>query len=155
MSLEFEKEQTQQTSIEFKQLESEEPKKEEAADLQKDDQNDTEDQADTQLDLFGDSIQEVQDNQNTQNAQGSKKPKKNNTSSNKKKTTSKEEKFGVDYTVYYAGHTIQVPNDDMTLEEIRQYLEEEFPELSKERTEMTVNKEKKSITPIVKGSKKG
>lgn len=45
----------------------------------------------------------------------------------------------------------------MTLEKIRVYLEDQqdFPELSKERTEMTADDKKLHIVPVVKGAKKG
>jgi hypothetical protein len=66
-----------------------------------------------------------------------------------------EKKVGVSYNVYYAGNTIQVPEDDMTLEELREFLQVDFPEFSKDRTELIVDHDKKEVRPIVKGSKKG
>ncbi|WP_067923975.1 hypothetical protein [Alicyclobacillus shizuokensis] len=73
----------------------------------------------------------------------------------KKTVTKTPEKVGTDYMVYYAGYQIPVPRDEMTVEEVRQMLEADYPELSKERTEMLVDAEKKQIVPVVKGAKKG
>ena len=65
------------------------------------------------------------------------------------------EKFGIDYQYAYAGHVGNLPQEDMTLEDIRQFLQVDFPELSKERTRMEVDTETKYIIPIVKGTKSG
>ncbi|MEK1828821.1 hypothetical protein AAAC51_06630 [Priestia megaterium] len=43
----------------------------------------------------------------------------------------------------------------MSLEQVRQWLELSFPELSKERTKMDVQEEQKLVVPIVSGAKKG
>ncbi|MFE4029247.1 hypothetical protein ACFX4N_24120 [Priestia sp. YIM B13551] len=43
----------------------------------------------------------------------------------------------------------------MTLEQVREWLELDYPELSKERTKLVVEEEKKLIVPIVSGAKKG
>lgn len=77
----------------------------------------------------------------------------------KKKTPAKKadanQKVNPDFMVYYAGKRIAVPESDMSLEQLRVYLEGDFPELSKERTEMTVDMTKKEVVPVVKGAKKG
>jgi hypothetical protein len=64
-------------------------------------------------------------------------------------------KVGSDYNVYYAGHSIPVPQDDMSLEQLRSFLEADFPEMSKERTKMTVNIAKKQVVPVIHGGKNG
>lgn len=71
------------------------------------------------------------------------------------KKAAPEQKVTNEFMIYYAGNQIPVLQDEMTLEEVRSFLESDFPELSKERTEMTVNMEKKEVVPVVKGAKKG
>lgn len=66
-----------------------------------------------------------------------------------------EEKFGPEYQYAYAGHVGNLPEEDMTLDRVREYLQVDFPELSKERTKMDVDKEKQLIVPLVLGAKKG
>lgn len=57
--------------------------------------------------------------------------------------------------MYYAGHRHPVPEDNMTLEQVRSFLESDFPELSKERTQMLLDKKEKQVIPVVTGAKKG
>ena len=64
--------------------------------------------------------------------------------------------YDKDRVVLYAGHRIEVPTREMKLEEVRaQVLEEQFPELSKERTEMLYDEERGHIIPVLKGHRKG
>lgn len=63
--------------------------------------------------------------------------------------------FGTDYQYAYAGHIANLPQDGMTLEVLREYLQVDFPELSAKRTVMDVDTETKIIVPIVKGAKSG
>ncbi|WAT23479.1 hypothetical protein O0R52_22115 (plasmid) [Bacillus halotolerans] len=128
MALEFEKEQNQEQKQEFgTRLEQEEPKQ----------PNNSEEE---QLALFEEPKQE--------------KPKAKKPATKKQKAKP-EEKVDTDYVVYYAGNRIPVPESNMTLEEVRGYLETDFPELSKERTQMLLDKKEKQIVPVVSGAKKG
>lgn len=63
--------------------------------------------------------------------------------------------YDKDRSVHYAGHRIEVPSREMKLEGVRQMLEEQFPELSKERTEMLYDDEKGLVIPVLKGHRKG
>lgn len=65
------------------------------------------------------------------------------------------EVYDKDRAVHYAGHRIEVPTREMNLEGVRQMLEEQFPELSKERTEMLYDDEKGLVIPVLKGHRKG
>ncbi len=65
------------------------------------------------------------------------------------------DEYEIDRVVFYAGHRIEVPSRTMKLEEVRVMLEETFPELSKERTDMVYDKETGRIIPVLKGHKKG
>ncbi|UOE58158.1 hypothetical protein [Cytobacillus oceanisediminis] len=75
------------------------------------------------------------------------------TSKDKKK---KKEDIQVDesWTVAYAGNQLS-PSRPMKLEELREELELDYPELSKERTRMEANEERKLVVPIVSGAKNG
>ena len=77
-------------------------------------------------------------------------------SKNIKEQMKKKEERKVDGTweVAYAAQRLNPPHE-MTLEELRQYLELDWPELSKERCRMTIDEEKKLIVPIVSGAKNG
>lgn len=74
-------------------------------------------------------------------------------------TTSKEEPepevYDIDRVVYYAGHRIDVPGRDMKLEDVRAWLETQFPELTKERCELVYDKTTGHIVPVLKAHKKG
>lgn len=65
------------------------------------------------------------------------------------------EVYDRDRIVYYAGHRVEVPTREMKLEQVREMLEQTFPELSKERTDMVYDKESGYITPVLKGHRKG
>lgn len=65
------------------------------------------------------------------------------------------EVYDKDRIVHYAGHRIEVPTREMQLEGVRAMLEEQFPELSKERTEMLYDEEKGLVIPVLKGHRKG
>lgn len=137
MSLEFEKEQEQVKSTTYgSRLEQEDPKEPEVPEVDpKQDESE-----DGQLNLFG----EVE------------KPKVKPKEVKKAKPKAKEEqKVDQEYMIYYAGHRVPVPQNNMTLESVRQFLEMDFPELSKARTEMTIDTKEKQIVPVVKGAKKG
>lgn len=60
-----------------------------------------------------------------------------------------------DRVVAYAGHQHLITDRTLTLEQIRQMMERLYPELSKDRCEMTYNAKTGLIVPIVKGSRKG
>lgn len=150
--LEFEKEKEQQQEVvtgEQLELVSEEPV---VAPPTIGDENDEDIEVpveDQQLDLFGEETTAEQKPSTIKSSSTTK--KKASTKAAAPITT----KVGTDFTVFYAGHKIPVPSDDMTLEEVRQHLEYDFPELSKERAEMTIKAEKFEIVPVVKGGKKG
>ncbi|PVC74998.1 hypothetical protein C2I27_03670 [Priestia megaterium] len=164
MALEFEKEQetatgyqTPLTGATEDETPAANPSREEAPDF--DDIDDDivvpdEDKApdfDAQLDLFGGS-------EPTKAAAKKQPAKKAATPAPAAKSTPKVDtktKVGSDYNVYYAGHSIPVPQDDMSLEQLRSFLEADFPEMSKERTKMTVNTEKKQVVPVIHGGKNG
>ncbi|GIN55035.1 MULTISPECIES: hypothetical protein [Bacillus] len=129
MALEFDKEQTQEQKQEFgTRLEQEEPK-----------QPDTHEEV--QLALFDTPKQE--------------KPKATKKPATKRQKATPEDIVGTGYVVYYAGHRHPVPEDNMTLEQVRSFLESDFPELSKERTQMLLDKKEKQVIPVVTGAKKG
>lgn len=64
-------------------------------------------------------------------------------------------KVDTTWNIAYAAHQYNPPENDMTLEQVRQYLELDYPELSQERCRMEIDEAKKLIVPIVKGSKNG
>lgn len=65
------------------------------------------------------------------------------------------DEYDRDRLVYYAGHRMEVPSRTVKLEAVRAWLEETFPELTKERTEMLYDKETGHIIPVLRGHKKG
>lgn len=58
------------------------------------------------------------------------------------------------WTIAYAGHQ-ESPPHEMTLEEMRQKIELDFPELSKVRTKWFLEKDRKLAIPVVSGAKMG
>lgn len=84
-----------------------------------------------------------------------------NTSSNKNKASkttagNKEEKpIGKPMIVRLYGHNIPVTDVNMTLEDIRKMLSKDFPELSKDRTEMVLDEKAGLIIPVIKAARKG
>ncbi|CDQ41877.1 hypothetical protein [Virgibacillus salexigens] len=142
-SLEFDKEKEQQPTF-GTNLDQEEPKEPEQAEIpeeepEKKPKENLEENG--QFSLFEEPKQEK------------KAPKKPSTAPKKKSKPS--QKVGMEYTVYYAGHQVPVPEEDMTMDTVRSYLETDFPELSKDRTEMLIDEKNKQIVPVVKGAKKG
>lgn len=73
----------------------------------------------------------------------------------KSNTPSADETFGTDYEIYYAGNHDRVPEADMKIDKIREYMEVSYPELSKDRTRWEVDRDKKYLIPMVLGAKKG
>lgn len=71
------------------------------------------------------------------------------------KTPPVEEKVDSEFIVCYAGHKIPVPHNDMTLEQVREILEKDFPEMTKQRAKLEVDKEKKQVIAFVHGGKHG
>lgn len=140
MALEFDKEQEKEAAVTYgNQLELVEPESPEAPEFDDVDDDIVVPEEDQQLNMFDDD-------------EPKKAPKKKVAAASK---PAPEVKVGTGFTVYYAGHRIPVPQEEMTLDAVRQYLESDFPELSKERTEMLMNKEKNEVVPVVKGAKKG
>jgi len=107
-----------------------------------------EEEGDGQLSLLGDDPQPVKKKTPLENA----KPTPATKAKAKPTVTTK---VNTEYTVYYAGSRIDVPEDDMTVEELRSFLEADFPELSKERANLIVDEAKKHVIPVVSGAKKG
>lgn len=147
--MEFEKELTQSHIIQsqgtvHKRVDEEEPPAPKPAELPKE-----ESQEEGMVDLLGNPI----DPPKKENKSASKPKAK---AAPKKEVKPKEEvKYGPEFRIAYARHSENLPHEDMTLEEIRQYLEVDFPELSKERTKMDVDDKTKTIVPMVLGAKKG
>lgn len=136
MKFEHEEELEQTLEIEYKRTEVEEPvNKEEEI-----------------LDLFGEPI--APKTVKLPPAKSTPKPasKPKPTASPKSK---EEKKYGPEFQYAYAGHVGNLPEEDMTLERVREYLQVDFPELSKERTRIEVDEDKNLIIPIVKGTKSG
>ena len=65
------------------------------------------------------------------------------------------EEYDKDRVVAYAGHKHLITDRKLSLEEIRKMLEKDYPELSKDRCEMTYDDKTGIIVPVVKGSRKG
>ncbi len=65
------------------------------------------------------------------------------------------DEYPIDRVVFYAGHRMAVPSRTMKKEEVRAWLEETFPELSKENTEMIYDEKTGHLVPVLKGHKKG
>lgn len=88
---------------------------------------------------------------------GKSKPKDTALSKKIKEQKAKKENLKVDKTwvVAYSAQQYNPPEDDMTLDSVREWLEIDYPELSKERCRMEVDETKKLIVPIVSGAKKG
>jgi hypothetical protein len=144
MSMELEKEQEQKIVGNFGQeLELEDPEVPEVPEFQGSDDDLDVPVEDDQMALF-DLPEEKKQSKKAEKKEPIKKEK-----------AAPETKVNSDFVVFYAGHKVNVPEDNMTIEEVRAFLEMDFPELSKERTEMTIDKEKKEIVPVVKGAKKG
>lgn len=59
-----------------------------------------------------------------------------------------------EWTIAYSANQYHVPHN-MKVEEVRQWMEVDYPELSKERTTWDINEEKQLLVPIVLGAKKG
>lgn len=141
-NLEFEKEKEQEQTAQYgDKLEFEEPKAPDVLKIPEIDENAGVEipEEDQQLALF--------------DVPEKKKETKKKTSSPKKADPLK--KVDASFTVVYAGHKVAVPYDDMTLEEVRSFLEADYPELSKERAQLLLDEEKKYIIPVVKGAKNG
>lgn len=90
------------------------------------------------------------------------KKKKESTKKGSKKTSKpKVEKYDLPLVVRYAQQNIELTAEHfggvekVTLEEVRKYLEDDYPELGKERTLMEYDKDKGLVIPIVRGSRKG
>jgi hypothetical protein len=144
MSMELEKEQEQKIVGDFGQeLELEDPEVPEVPEFQGADDDLEVPEEDDQMALF-DLPEEKKQSKKAEKKEPVKKEK-----------AAPETKVNSDFVVFYAGHKVNVPEDGMTIEQVRAFLESDFPELSKERTEMTIDKEKKEIVPVVKGAKKG
>ena len=65
------------------------------------------------------------------------------------------DEYPIDRVVFYAGHRMDVPSRTMKKEEIRAWLEDTFPELSAERTEMVYDEKTGHLIPVLKAHKKG
>lgn len=59
-----------------------------------------------------------------------------------------------EWTIAYSAQQYHVPHD-MKIEEVREWMEVDYPELSKERTTWDIDESKRLLVPIVSGAKKG
>lgn len=73
----------------------------------------------------------------------------------KSKTAVEPEVYDKDRIVAYAGHQHVITDRTLSLEQIRQMLERSYPELSKDRCDMTYDPKTGIIVPVVKGARKG
>ncbi|GAK41966.1 hypothetical protein TCA2_4458 [Paenibacillus sp. TCA20] len=102
--------------------------------------------ANVEYDLFGEPIAAA-----TPKSKSSK-PKVNAT----KPSPTDPVKYDTNWVCLVYDKRIPVPEDGLTLEKVRQYLEMEYPQFSKDRTEMMIDKEQKYIIPnVTKAPKKG
>lgn len=65
------------------------------------------------------------------------------------------DEYDIDRTVYYAGHRLAVPSRTMKKEDVRAWLEEQFPELRQENTEMVYDEKTGVLIPVLKAHTKG
>ena len=65
------------------------------------------------------------------------------------------DEYPIDRTVFYAGHRLAVPGRTMKKEDVRAWLEEQFPELRKDNTEMVYDEKTGALIPVIKAHKKG
>ena len=112
-----------------------------------------------QLNLFGGQDEVVE----------GKKGKQTNSSqkSQKSQTTTKAKpqeniKVQSDWTIYYYGENFRVdefvdyvPEEGVTLDQVRAEMEKDFAEMAKERTHWEYDKENKRLFPVIKGAAKG
>jgi hypothetical protein len=77
--------------------------------------------------------------------------------SQEKKKDINKETIPVDKTriVCYAGHKIYIEDRTLSLENVRKKLEKDFPELSKNRTEMVYDDKTGIVVPVIKAKKNG
>lgn len=134
----------QATGVVHRRVDEDEPKEPEQAALPKEAPAD---EPEEMFDLLGEPVNE----EPKKPAKKESKPKP----APKKVAPKLPEKYGTDFRVAYARYTEILPKEDMTLDEVREWMEVDFPELSKERTKMDVDVETKTIVPMVVGAKKG
>jgi hypothetical protein len=70
-------------------------------------------------------------------------------------TSSEPTVYDRDRIVAYAGHQHVITDRTLSLEQIRQMLERSYPELSKDRCDMTYDANTGLIVPVVKGARTG
>lgn len=73
----------------------------------------------------------------------------------KRGAATEPEVYDKDRIVAYAGHQHVITDRTLSLEQIRQMLERSYPELSKDRCEMTYDAKTGIVVPVVKGARKG
>lgn len=86
-----------------------------------------------------------------------KKPEKPETSNPQRTQAAKkpeEKKFAAGNTIVYSGHKIEL-EEEMTADQLIAFLEDDFPELTKESTEFTHDEARSRIVPTRKALKKG
>ncbi len=118
----------------------------------------------TQIDLFADILGEAapatQPSAIPASTGTKKMPGSSTKSSSTKANVSKPSQptppkvYGTDWTIAYAGVTIGL-SKEMTEEEIHQFVERDYPELSKRRSRINFDATDKIITFSVTGAKKG
>ncbi len=103
------------------------------------------DQPQVELDLFGEPMTPPA------KAKTADKPKPN-----PQKPKDENKTYGTEYVILVFDQRIAVPEENMTLEKIRGFIEMDYPQFAKDRTEMFVDEPQKYIIPnVAKAPKKG
>lgn len=93
-----------------------------------------------------------------------KEPAKNKSSDSKAKTPDKKKltksemdnlRVGPTWTIAYAAQVFTPPEVDMTLEQVREYMEQDYPEFSSSRTKWEVDEDKHLLVPVIHSGKMG
>lgn len=121
----------------------------------------------SQLNLFGEEelvekpVEQKKDKQkSTAAAQKSQKSVKETKSAPKK--SAEDLKVDADWTIYYYGENFRVdefvddiPEDGISLEQLREEMAKDFMEMSKDRTTWDFDKDNKRLFPRITGAAKG
>lgn len=113
--------------------------------------------SDDAMDLFSDLGEEDRRELGLEVAQPAQHAKKaaKGTSAAKEAQEVEPDEYPIDRTVYYAGRRLAVPDRAWKKEDVRAWLEEQFPELRKENTEMVYDDKTGALIPVIKAHKKG
>lgn len=102
-------------------------------------------------------VVQIKEESKTKNKTKQTTKKKNELSNKIKEQKNRLASLKVDksWTIAYSAQQYNPPEDNMTIEAVREWLEIDYPELSKERCRIEISEDKKLIVPIVSGAKKG